>query len=285
MKDMMAKYGDEIICMDSTHGTNMYQFLLTTIMVLDEHGEGLPVAWAITNKEDTNVLIQYLTAVKERVGNISPRIFMSDDADAFYNAWKSVFGESRRLLCFFHVDHAWRKKLNELVKDKQELLEVYHQLRALLTESDKAKFHVMLQQFVSLIKVNQPSFYTYFSTSYAKRAHIWATCYRIGTIANTNMHLEAFHRKLKVVYLDNKQNRRLDHLLHVLLKISRDIIFEAFRKSEIGKVSHRKCEINRRHLRAKELDPEIVKVCIGTEHQWQVQSATDHSSYYVNNKK
>ena len=33
---------------------------------------------------------------------------------------------------------------------------------------------------------------------------------------NTNMFVEAFHRLLKKVYLEGKQNRRLDHLLCVL---------------------------------------------------------------------
>ena len=237
--------------MDSTHGTNAYQFLLISVMVLDDYGEGIPVAWAISNKEDTTTLVQYLMAVKEQVKSIEFTIFMSDDADAFYNAWQTVFGgEAKKLLCFFHVDRAWRKNLNEHIKNKQDLVETYHQLRTLLTETDKSKFHVLLQQFMSLIKQRFPSFYNYFSNTYAKRAPIWATCYRVGTVANTNMHLESFHRKLKVVYLGSKQNRRLDHLLHVLLKISRDIIFESFRKFEIRKLSHRKCEIRRRHLRA-----------------------------------
>jgi len=79
MKDMMIKYGNKIVCINSTHGTNMYEFLLITIMVVDEHGEGLPVAWAIANKEDTNMLIEYLTAVKGNTGNITTKFFMSDD--------------------------------------------------------------------------------------------------------------------------------------------------------------------------------------------------------------
>ena len=160
---------------------------------------------------------------------------------------------------FFHVDRAWRKNLNELIKDKQELIEVYHLLRVLLTEIDKGKFHVLLQQFVSLMKVKHLSFFTYFSNTYACRAPIWATCYRVGTIANTNMHLEAFHRKLKVVYLNNKQNRRLDYLLHVLFKIVHNIIFETFRKYEMGNVTHRKCEINRRYSKAEELDSDLIQ--------------------------
>ena len=99
----MRKHGIGIVCMDSTHGTNLYGFLLITIMVVDEHGEGLPVAWAISNKEDTYMLTEYLSAVKERTGNITPRIFMSDDAEAFFNAWKNVFGDNEEIsrLLFF----------------------------------------------------------------------------------------------------------------------------------------------------------------------------------------
>lgn len=37
----MIKYGEEVICMDDTHGTNMYDFTLNTILVVDEHGEGV----------------------------------------------------------------------------------------------------------------------------------------------------------------------------------------------------------------------------------------------------
>jgi len=56
-RDYERHYGDKIVCIDSTHGTNIYEFLHITIMVVDEHGEGLPAAWAIANKEDTTMLI------------------------------------------------------------------------------------------------------------------------------------------------------------------------------------------------------------------------------------
>lgn len=41
---------DKIICIDSTHGTNAYDFSLTTVVVVDEFGEGYPVAWCLSNK-------------------------------------------------------------------------------------------------------------------------------------------------------------------------------------------------------------------------------------------
>ena len=35
------KFGPEAVCMDSTHGTNVYSFNLITILVLDEFREGI----------------------------------------------------------------------------------------------------------------------------------------------------------------------------------------------------------------------------------------------------
>ena len=37
----VCKYGDTCVCMDATHGTNMYDFNLITVLVIDEFGEGI----------------------------------------------------------------------------------------------------------------------------------------------------------------------------------------------------------------------------------------------------
>ena len=75
-----CKYGNKIVCMDSTHGTNIYDFLLISVLVVDDHGEGVPIAWAISNHETEEVLLEFLYAIKERVGELHPKVFMSDDA-------------------------------------------------------------------------------------------------------------------------------------------------------------------------------------------------------------
>ncbi len=53
--------------MDTTHGT-MYDFKLLTIAVIDEYEEGLPVAWMLSNRENSMVIIEFLLAVKTRTG-------------------------------------------------------------------------------------------------------------------------------------------------------------------------------------------------------------------------
>ena len=64
------------------------------------------------------------------------------------------------------------------------------------------------------------------------------------------MFTESFHRVLKIVYLQHKQNRRVDYLLYILLKISKDKAFEQLCKLEKGKATHCICDINKRHKTA-----------------------------------
>ena len=54
--------------------------------------EGIPVAWALSNREDKLVLVHILEAIREVSGSIKPSWFMSDMAPQYFNAWEEVFG-------------------------------------------------------------------------------------------------------------------------------------------------------------------------------------------------
>ena len=42
-RDVYRQYAHSVICIDSTHKTNTYDFKLVTLMVVDEYGEGIVV--------------------------------------------------------------------------------------------------------------------------------------------------------------------------------------------------------------------------------------------------
>lgn len=68
---MYKNFASEKVCVDFTHGTNVYDFLLMSlIVVVDEFGEGIPVASLISNKTDIGILTCFFQKVKERVGDI-----------------------------------------------------------------------------------------------------------------------------------------------------------------------------------------------------------------------
>lgn len=116
----------KIVCMDSTHGTNGYGFYLISILVVDEFGEGVPVAWCVCNREDEVVLTQFLTVIKNHIDvTCVPAWFMSDMAPQFYTAWTKVFGVGpKKLLCAWHIDRAWRSNLSK-IDGTEKKAEVY----------------------------------------------------------------------------------------------------------------------------------------------------------------
>lgn len=88
-----------------------------TLLVLTDNGEGLPVAWLISNREDETamaVMVRGLMSACSEGGHHFPdaRYLMSDKAQAFFNAWTNTTGQdTQHLLCAWHVHKAWRGQL------------------------------------------------------------------------------------------------------------------------------------------------------------------------------
>lgn len=280
--DMMQENGPSLICMDATHGTNHYDFNLITVLVLDDYGEGVPVGWMISNREDRGTLSFFLKSLKARTGPIATKCFMSDDAEQYYSSWTETYaGNPKKLLCCWHVDRAWRVNLKSIT-NTQKQLEVYHQLRIVLETTNTVEFRKTLQKIISWMLSDDDlvKFAEYFQKWYCKRVEEWAFCYRIGTPANTNMAVESFHRYLKVVYLEGKHNRRIDHLLSTLLRIARDRVYDRAIKLEKGKSTHRICEINKRHHLAIEM-MEKQATLHEVDGVWKVPSSSKDDIVYL----
>jgi hypothetical protein len=63
---MLVKFGNDIVFIDSIHGTNLYDFHLTILLVVDEFGNGIPVAFCISNKKDTATWITFFEKLRDR---------------------------------------------------------------------------------------------------------------------------------------------------------------------------------------------------------------------------
>nr|XP_021000791.2 uncharacterized protein LOC107452923 [Parasteatoda tepidariorum] len=123
-KEMLTKYAPECIYIDSTHGTNAYDFQLTTLLVLDDMRQGPPCDFMISSKVNQDTCAVLFNEIKDVLGDISTAIFMSDMADSYYNAWLLTFHTipTNRLYCAWHVDNAWRNNLNKIKNDKTAFL-------------------------------------------------------------------------------------------------------------------------------------------------------------------
>lgn len=160
------------LCIDSTHGTNAYQIKLTTLLTVNSLGIGVPVAFFFTTKEDEDVIGYFLSGVKQLVGQLRPKVFMSDGAAAYWNAFKSVMGEqgTKRLLCVWHVDKNWRKSLVS-IKDDVLKAKVYKKLCLIRMQPDPQLCNTMIKNFLKeyLDDIRTKTFAKYFQSNYCSK--------------------------------------------------------------------------------------------------------------------
>ena len=278
-KDMFVKFGPEKICIDSTHGTNAYDFYLTTVVVVDEFNCGFPVAFCFSNRLSGNQMEIFFKSIHSKIGNLKPKVFMSDDAPAYYNSWKKIFGESeRQLLCAWHVDKNWRQALSK-VKGQEKKVAVYKYLRTMLECTDQYNFEKLLENFLKECEEDDDvkNFGIYFKNTYANRCNLWAYCHRLGAGINTNMYLEAFHKVLKHIYMSGKVNKRIDVCLYHLSNLVKDKIFDRHTKLIKGGTSKKSSDIHNRHRNSFEVIKSVHKL---QDFEWSVTSSKNNKVMY-----
>lgn len=158
-------------------------------------------------------------------------------------------------------------------------------LRTLMDAQTKEKFHILMNAFYHWCKEEETDanglirFKKYFTEHYAQRTEAWAACYRQGAGINTNMRLEALHRVIKYCYLDGKHNKRVDRLISVLLKLTRDKIFDRLIKnSKNARTSFQKAAAAK-HRMAEKISADDVE-STGIQ-EWTVVSQTTPGIQYV----
>ena len=239
--DMLQKQSrSKIICLDSTHCTNKYNFKLITMVVPDEFGKGYPVGHLISNKENEAMLHTFFDAIEQKCGvDFYVNALMTDDDNAEWSAFNKVFGDKvppesnfekvPHLLCKWHVHRSWRRKLHQLLPHDRNLqLELYLASIVLMEEPNKDTFRDMAEKFKSEYKNVCELYVTYFENYYLTRPEKWAMCYRQFSHANTdtNMYVESFHNRLKTFYMKRRFNRRIDDLVILLLEIEEDDYYD-----------------------------------------------------------
>lgn len=278
--EILQKYGTDCICIDGTHGLNAYGFELITLLVLDDMRQGFPCAFLISNRSDSYVLSIFFDCIKTETGKISPKVFMSDLAEPFYNAWVSTMGvPTMRLYCTWHVVRAWQKNIHAKVTDKEKQKEVYNILRALLEERDIAAFNVMLPAALKWLQNDGTSeFADYFRQNYACKAKFWAFCHRLHAGLNTNMHIERMHHTLKYIYLNGKNVKRLDKAIFALMSFIKDKLFDRLIVLTKGKLTSKLKDIRRRHVSSLSIKDNMI---LKEESGWTVASSNGNEMYFV----
>ena len=118
-RDFLGETSDLfMVCADSTHDIGP-KFKLTTLMTVDKNFHGFPLAFCVCKSEDAKSMQIFFAAIREKIGRkLKAEYFVSDDANAFYNAWCAEMCESdekpHKRLCEWHVNKNWICNLNRI---------------------------------------------------------------------------------------------------------------------------------------------------------------------------
>ena len=182
---VVNKYS-KLMCLDSTHRTNSYNYNLFTLVAQNEFGQGIPVAFLISSDGKTETVTRFLAAFK----SICPSVgtFMTDNDDAEINAIQMVFPESNHLLCWWHVLKAWKQKLRQIGCVSDDIL-FWEKLVAFLKSSNNFE-----EEYNKIIQIASPQFANYLETHWYKMKEKWAYSFRMDIpmfkFSNTNMLIE-----------------------------------------------------------------------------------------------
>ena len=141
-------------------------------------------------------MVLFFSEIKRQINDLPAKIFMSNDAQSYYNAFKFVFQEAEnRLLCSWHVKNSWIKNWCK-IQDVEFREAMKKRLTSIYNELNEAAFEIQLDSFIDDLSADPltKTFADYFVRHYSSRRREWAPCYRKGLHVNTNMHLENMHR-------------------------------------------------------------------------------------------
>ena len=212
-RERAVKYGHNApLGMDSTFGVNTQKWPLTTLMVIDEFGHGLPVAWSIMygglSHDHYEVM---LDAVRKSAQAVMPEwrpsCIIIDDCQAEINAIRAVFGgDINIVLCVWHVLRAWKKNAithcdamccHQVFVDLASIM--YANIAGVSDEGLVPHVKGMLEAYYTKWATRAPRYVKYVKDNWASKVHLWVKGMRTFNTANqqTNNICESFHNTMK----------------------------------------------------------------------------------------
>ena len=204
----------QLVCLDSTHNTVRQKYNLFTLLVQNEYGHGVPVAYLISSDATSPTIQKFLSAFKQ----FCPLVltFMTDNDRAEIDAIKKIFPTSQRLLCWWHVEKAWFTNHPTPKNPDMTVKELVDELSKFLRHCHD--FDAGLERIKDICS---NGFFSYLEKNWLRTKETWAAAFRQDAVmykrCDTNMLLESFHKTLKITFFDGNVNRRVDKLIYTLV--------------------------------------------------------------------
>ncbi|CAN8002882.1 unnamed protein product, partial [Ixodes hexagonus] len=217
MRDIMAKYGGYVACMDATNKTTDYALLLSLVVVKTPCGY-VTVGVFIVQFETQTCISEALSVLRKWCPNFQPQYWMADYCHAEINALHETFPESKVVLCDFHREQAWdrwMRKEENCVQAKEVLLHLLRKIANSTSEEELQQSNEDLQS--SAVWLQNVRLQHYITTQWLAVKEMWARSHRLEH--DILLTVEAQNKVVKEFYLKSSHGRKsLTGLISVLVQ-------------------------------------------------------------------
>lgn len=106
---ILAKFFGDVIILDTCYGRNLYDYALTTFIVIDGDNESRNIGYCLHLYEDEETFTWMFRAMRNILGISFPESIFSDRAPAIECGIRSIWPDAYHMVCLYHL----RKNLIE----------------------------------------------------------------------------------------------------------------------------------------------------------------------------
>uniref|UniRef100_A0A1B6LBI7 C2H2-type domain-containing protein n=1 Tax=Graphocephala atropunctata TaxID=36148 RepID=A0A1B6LBI7_9HEMI len=253
--DLLKTCSEKCICVDRKNGNS---FELITLLVIDDTDQCFPCAFLFTNKSDMRVMEVFFTEIKNAVGVLTPKVFMSDKTKLISAVWKNVMGSpDKDVYCSWDVLRDWKSNLC-ILTDKERQFSIYKALKGLMEETDIWAFKTMLELIIYDLE-NDPEtadFGLFITENYSGSVESWGPCFLIKEGINSNFQLEGMQTIIQNI-LQSKIAGKINKTLDAVLNFLKSKIYDRLVLLSKGQTSCKLLELQNKHKFAEKLNFQV----------------------------
>ncbi|XP_077864593.1 uncharacterized protein LOC102808709 [Saccoglossus kowalevskii] len=278
-KEQYQLFGNTMVFIDATYrGVTAYGYAFYCVMVHNNAGHGVPVAYVIISKETKEVLERCFSKIRDSCDSVYPRVIMVDKDITEISALRCTFPNSDILLCWFHVlqaVHRWLVKRDGGLSGQCNtakgnlVMEAMYKMRDCLTKEQFDETSKVVTEEIDN-KVGNTCISNYLRDQWISVAIMWCQFGRKMFHAghNTINIAEKFFYSLKYQFLKGMANRRIDDLFSAKV----DVYYSYLQGlKEAGRLpsDKRGHEVSAQHLLKSGIESHVKKISNGI---WSVPS-------------
>ncbi|XP_077491460.1 uncharacterized protein LOC144102061 isoform X2 [Amblyomma americanum] len=198
MKNICAKYGTSVVCLDAAHRTGDCALSLFILVVKTPFGYTAAGVF-IVQFETTSCIAEALNVFREWSPDLSPEKWMVDCSQVEMDAICQAFPGSKMFICDFHRIQAWQRWICRKENGVSYPEDALFLMESVASASNHDELEKALAALICSEHWQNEKFRSYFETVWLPVKELWVLFHRLefGVAFTTNKGIEALNKMLR----------------------------------------------------------------------------------------